>query len=94
MSNNSIVRISIGIGAVAGAALIYAARSRSRSHRKNRSLLARSTEQARLLKHRASKLLRSAAILVDKGLDEAGRRKKGVLNAVEAGRTAWRKTAG
>jgi|GEM_PF-3262336 len=90
MSNNSIVRISMGIGVATGVALIYRARSR----RRNRSLLARTSEQARLLQHRASGFLKTAGTLVDKGLNEAQRQKKGVLDAMEAGKAAWQKTAG
>jgi hypothetical protein len=84
------IRISLGVGIVTGVALIYAARVRNR----NRSLLARTTRQAHLVKDRASKVRKSATGFMEKGFDEAYRRKKGFLEAVDAGKAAWQKVTG
>jgi predicted membrane metal-binding protein len=93
MITNSTIRIStIGVGVAVGAVLIYVANER----RKNRSLLRRVRKQARmLLRARVSRMIGdSAAAWIAKGREEAARQKKGLLEAVGAGKTAYQKVAG
>jgi hypothetical protein len=86
------LRVSIGIGVAAGAAILYAANRR----RKNRSLLHRARREAKsLLKGRMARLIAdSAATWISRGREETARKRKGVLEAVEAGRAAYQRVAG
>jgi BMFP domain-containing protein YqiC len=94
--SNTKVGILVGTGAIAGVAL-YVANRRGR----NRSILARTRRQAELLKDRASnlkdrasKLTESAADFMGKSRDEVERQKKGVFQAIEAGKAAYHRMAG
>jgi len=87
--SNTRVGLLIGSGVATGIALIYVAKTRSR----NRTLLGRTRRQAEILKHQAAKLRAATADLIEKGLEEAERRKKGLLEAVEAGKTVYQRAA-
>jgi hypothetical protein len=89
MSNNSILKISIGIGVATGAVLLY-----TQTHRKKRTLLGRTRDTADGLLDRAMKLRDAATDFIEKSVDEAARQKKGILHAVEAGKVAYQKVAG
>lgn len=87
--SNTRVGFLIGSGVATGIAVVYAAKTR----RRNRSLLARTRRQAYILKHQAEKLRDSAADLIEKGIEEAERRKKELVQAVEAGKAAYHRLA-
>jgi hypothetical protein len=88
--NNTRVGILIGSGLATGLAITLAARR----HRHNRSLLARTRKHAGDLRSRASKIREIANDLIDKSRQEAERQKKGLANAIDAGRAAYQKVAG
>jgi hypothetical protein len=93
LTNSTTLRVSIGLGVAAGAALtVYAANRK----RRNRSLLARARKQASMLiNRRVARLLTDSAVAwIAKGREEAARQRKGVLHAVEAGKTAYQRAAG
>jgi hypothetical protein len=94
LTNTPALRISIGLGVAAGAALttMYVARRR----RQNRSLLARARRQANaLIRNQITRLVTdSASAWIARGRDEAVRQKRGVIHAVSAGRNAYQKAAG
>lgn len=73
----------------AGATFFYV-----RRRRENRSLLARTRRQAETFKDRAGSLTSSAADLLQKSRGEMARQKKGVLEAIDAGRAAYQRVAG
>jgi hypothetical protein len=87
--NNTRIGVLIGSGVATGIALMYTAR-----RRRNRSILARTSRQAVVLKHRASKLRDSAANFLEKSRSQAGKQKKGFMQAVEAGKAAYQRVAG
>jgi hypothetical protein len=92
MITNPAVRISIGVGVAVSAALIYMVNKR----RKNRSLLVRARRQANTLigGHLTRMITDSAAGWIAKGREEAARKRKAVIEAMEAGKTAYQKVTG
>jgi hypothetical protein len=93
--SNTRVGVLIGSGVATGAAvicvaLIYAAKTR----RRNQTLLARTRKQAEILKHQASKLRDAAADFIEKGREEAERKTRGIMEAVEAGKAKYQRVAG
>jgi LPXTG-motif cell wall-anchored protein len=87
--SNTTVGIMMGTGAMAGIALYIAKR-----RRRNRSILARTRNQALSMKDRAAKLSDSAAVFMGKSRQEVTRQKTGILEAIEAGKAAYLKVAG
>jgi hypothetical protein len=91
MSNTS-VGIMIATGAVAGV-LIY-----TMKRRRNRSLLARARIHAEQFadnfRDRASKMGETAMHLMTKGRTGANRQKRGLLEAIDAGRSAYQRVTG
>jgi hypothetical protein len=85
---NTRIGVLIGSGVATGIAFMYA------RGRRNRSILARTSRQAGVLKHRASKLRDSAADFLEKSRSQAGKQKKGFIQAVEAGKAAYQRVAG
>lgn len=85
---NTRMGVLIGSGVATGIAFMYA------RSRRNRSILARTSRQAGVLKHRASKLRDSAADFLEKSRSQAGKQKKGFIQAVEAGKAAYQRVAG
>jgi hypothetical protein len=80
--------ILIATGVASGA--IYYATKRSRQ----KSILARTRKQAGILSDKASKLSDSAASFLDKSRAEVGRQKKGLVEAIGAGKAAYQRVAG
>ena len=92
MMTNSTLRVSIGLGVAAGAALTFYIVNRQR---RNRTLLARARRQANMLSGRVTQLISdSASAWIAKGREEAARQRKGVIHAMEAGKTAYQRVAG
>jgi hypothetical protein len=86
MTSHYSPRLFIGVGIGVGVASYFAIRA----YRRNQTLLARTLRQTELIRDRVDELRESAANLLEKSKDVAARQKKSVVEAVDAGRHAYR----
>ena len=86
--SNTTAGILIATGLAGGA--FYYAKKRSRQ----KSILARTRKQAGVFADKASKLSDSAASFLDKSRAEVERQKKGLVEAIGAGKAAYQRVAG
>jgi hypothetical protein len=86
MMNNSLFRLTAGIGVGAGVALYCA----MRVHRRNQSVLVRTRRQTDAFMKSVEDLKEAASDFLDRSRDEAARQKKGIQQALEAGSRAYR----
>jgi hypothetical protein len=92
MITNSTYRVSIGLGVAGAAALTFYVVNRQR---RNRTLLGRARRHANMLSGRVTQLISDSAFTwLAKTREEAARQRKGVVQALEAGKTAYQKVAG
>ena len=84
MNTNTSIYISVGIGLTA-AGLYWAARH----HQRNRSVWMRTQRKVSGVAKDLSRAISIATYLMERGRKEAERQKKGILEAVEAGRHAY-----
>lgn len=80
--------IYLGIGIGAGFSIYFGYRAR----RRRNSLLARTRRQADDLARQMAGASSAAGELLEKGREEIERQKKGLLNAVEAGKKAYQRS--
>jgi hypothetical protein len=96
MTINTKTGMSIGAGVTAGAALLYIVNRR----RKNRSLflrtLVRARKEARAVFGSGIARLATGAVTtwITAGRKEADRKRRGVVEGIDAGRAAYQKVAG
>jgi gas vesicle protein len=89
ISKSNVMAALTGLGIGAGLALLYAPESGPLLRRR---ILHRARGEARRLRQEAEELQLTAATLVERGREEAIRQRDGLVNAVEAGKRAYRES--
>ena len=89
MNKNNFLVALTGLSVGAGLALLFAPESGPLLRRR---LAHRAKGEARRLKHEAEELQLNAATLMERGREEAIRQRDGLVNAVEAGKRAYRES--
>ena len=89
MSKNHVLAALTGLGVGAGLALLFAPESGPLLRRR---IAHRARGEARRLRHEAEELQLTAATLMERGKEEAIRQRDGLVNAVEAGKRAYRES--